>query len=113
MATTPFLSFDGRDDVNIFALSGKVPKVCSTGILSTKASLRFSNYRVLGEIEQERLYRGRLDISATGHKVNQNSQNSFSNMQNNSLFRKNIAFLRYSSSPEPQEIAILDWSADA
>jgi hypothetical protein len=77
MAPAPFLSVDGRDDANVFALSGKVPKVCSTGILSTKASLRFSHYRVLGGIEREQLYRGRFDISATRCKVNQNLKNSF------------------------------------
>jgi len=76
MATAPLLSVDGRDDANVFALSGKVPKVCSTGILSTKASLRFSHQRILGEIEREQLYRGRLDISAIRFKVNQNLKTS-------------------------------------
>jgi hypothetical protein len=109
MSTAPFLAFDGRDDASTCTLSGEVPKVCSTGILSTKVSLRFSNSASPREIERSRLYRGRTDISATRLKVNQNLRILSGNVQNSSLFRKAFAFPRYSCSPEPQEIAILDW----
>jgi hypothetical protein len=100
MSPAPFLASDGRDDANILTLSGKIPKVGSTGILSTKVSLRFSNLASPREIERSRLYRGRIDINAIALKVNQNLGILLGNVQNTSFFGKGLAFLRYSCSPE-------------
>src|SRR5271165_64461 len=70
-ATSPFLLLNDSDN-DACALLGKILKPCSTGILSTKVSLGFSKCRVLGGKSWERSTRGRLDISSTSYKVNQN-----------------------------------------
>ena len=90
------------------APSGKIPDLCSTGILSTKVSLRFSQLPVSSGNRAEALYRGRTDLTANPCIVNAKLMKIRAKWQTSFSFRSLFfAPNGYSSSPQPQEIAFL------
>ena len=74
----------------MFGVLGENPKVCFTGILSSKVSLRFSSNYSSGDRAGE-LYRGSPDISASSYKVNQILSFVRLHLQNSFLFGNHIA----------------------
>jgi hypothetical protein len=68
MGITPFRFSEGNGD--LAALSGMIPDLCCTGILSTKVRLRFNSAIDSSGDEEKTLNRGRTDLTAKPCIVN-------------------------------------------